>query len=140
MDEKPVILCIDDQQENLRIRTLLLELFGCATVAVADYRSALKAVTEQKIDLILIDYHLADGRNGEEIARDVRVIRPHLPLVMLTGDSNIPGSARACVDAVLVKGASDPKTLLATIERLLPHSKLKPRRENILPDRSSKAS
>lgn len=128
MGSKPVILCIDDQAENLKVRTMLLQLFGCSTIAVPDYHSALRAVTEQHVDLLLIDYHLAAGETGEDIARDVRVMRPDLPLIMLTGDAKLPVSARDSVDAVLVKGASDPKTLLDTIDRLLPGAKLRPRR------------
>lgn len=127
MGSKPVILCIDDQTDNLKIRTTLLELFGCTTIAVPDHHSALRAVTEQHVDLLLIDYHLAAGETGEDIARDVRVMRPDLPLIMLTGDTKVPDSARDSVDAVLLKGASDPKTLLDTIEGLLPGAKLRPR-------------
>ena len=90
MPGKPRVLCVDDQETNLTIRTLLLQRFGCDTIAVADHHSALKALTEDQVDLMLIDYHLAGNTTGEEIARDVRALRPEIPLVMLTGTPGFP--------------------------------------------------
>ena len=138
MPKRPKILCIDDRIENLRIRAMLLEQFGCETIAVQDHQSALKAVSENEIDLLLIDYHLAGGQNGEDIARDVRVMHPEIPLIMLTGDGKLPDSACECVDAVLIKGASDPGTLLDTIQKLLPAAELRPRRPMLVPERVAK--
>ena len=132
MAKKPKILCVDDQVENLRVRAMLLEQFGCEVVEVQDHQSALREVSEDSIDLIVIDYHLARGQTGEEIARDVRVMRPELPLIMLTGDSKLPDSAAECVDAVLIKGSSNPRALLELIEKLVPGAQLRPRRDHII--------
>ncbi len=131
MPKKPRILCVDDQVENLRVRAMLLEQFGCEVVEVRDHQSTLRQVTEDStgIDLIVIDYHLAHGETGEKIARDVRVMRPKLPLIMLTGDSKLPDSAAQRVDAVLIKGASNPRALLELIEELVPGAQLKPRHD-----------
>lgn len=129
MAKKPRILCVDDQVENLRVRAMLLEQFGCEVVQVQDHQSALREVTEDNIDLAVIDYHLARGQTGEEIARDVRVIHPEIPLIMLTGDWKLPDSAAECVDAVLIKGASNPRALLTLIERLIPGTQLRPRHD-----------
>jgi CheY-like chemotaxis protein len=130
--KKPKILCVDDQVENLRVRAMLLEQFGCEVVEAQDHQSALREVSEDSIDLIVIDYHLARGQTGEEIARDVRVMRPELPLIMLTGDSKLPDSAAECVDAVLIKGSSNPRALLELIEKLVPGAQLRPRRDHII--------
>ncbi len=135
MPHKPKILCIDDLAENLRIRTMLLEQFGCETIAVPDHQSALRVVSETPVDLLVIDYHLADGQTGEEIARDVRAMRPDIPLIMLTGDSRLPQSACDCVDAVLIKGAANPTALLDLIEKLVPDAALRPRRPMLIADR-----
>jgi CheY-like chemotaxis protein len=126
MAGKPTILCVDDRIDNARIRVMLLEQFGCAGLAVTDGTSALRVLKEQPIDLIIIDYHLV-GETGEDVARDVRVLWPKLPLIMLTGDSKLPESARASVDEVLIKG-SNPGMLLDAIRRLLPESEMKARR------------
>ena len=128
MSRKPRVLCVDDQPTNLKIRASLLEQFGCQVISAQDHQSALKALTENDIDVLLIDYHLSGSATGEDIARDVRVVRPDVPMVMLSGDPNIPESARQCVNAVLVKGVSDPTDLLDLIRKLVPHAELRSHR------------
>jgi CheY-like chemotaxis protein len=120
MSGKPKILCVDDKVDNLRIRAMLLEQFGCETIIAPDHTSALRAFTESSIDLVLLDYHLARGETGEELARDLRVMCPKLPIIMLTGDVQLPLSAAQNVDAVLIKGMSSPQALLDLIDKLLP--------------------
>lgn len=128
MTGKPTILCVDDQILNLQIRAMMLEQFGCRALTAPDHQSALRAISEEEVDLVVIDYHLANGETGEEVARDVRVMRPQLPLIMLTGDSRLPQSACDCVDEVIIKGASDPRALFDLIQKLLPDAELRPRR------------
>lgn len=128
---KPRILCLDDQAQNLSVRKFLLEQFGCEVVTVTDSSTCLRLVAEEPFDLTLLDYHLAEPVTGEDVARDIAVLFPNMPLVMLTGDAKIPESARASVDEVLIKGSSGPTELLDTIERLLPGRRIKPRRHPV---------
>lgn len=111
----------------------MLEQFGCEAITAPDGAAALQLLASQSIDLMLIDYHLADGETGEEIAREVRQRWPKVPMIMLTGDSKLPDSAIAAVDEVIIKG-TNPRILLDTIEKLLPEGKLKPRREMLIPE------
>jgi CheY-like chemotaxis protein len=129
---KPTVLCVDDQLPNLRIRTMLLEQFGCNTLVAEDHLSALRALDKNQVDLVIIDYHLAHGETGEEVARDIRIMHPHLPLIMLTGDNSIPESAAVMVDAVVIKGVSNPKALLDLVEKLVPDAALRPRRDMLI--------
>jgi CheY-like chemotaxis protein len=128
MARKPAILCVDDQVANLSIRMRMLEMFGCETIAAYDHQSALHIVTERPVDLVLIDYHLGNGETGDAIAHDVRVLRPEIPLIMLTGDSHLPDHLAALVDAVLIKGVTNPGALLDLIQELLPKAELRPHR------------
>lgn len=139
MPKKPAVLCVDDQAPNLRIRIMLLEQFGCTAVPADGHHTALRAVAERDFDLVIIDYHLANGETGEELARDLRVMHPQLPLVMLTGDVSLPASAREVVDAVLIKGASNPGALFELIERLVPDAALVPRKTMLVGNPSKKA-
>jgi CheY-like chemotaxis protein len=125
MAKKPKILCVDDLEENLQIRTLLLQQFGCETLVAHDHTSAIQMTSQEQPDLLLIDYHLANGETGEEVARDVRVISPNVPLIMLSGDPKLPISAHECVDAVLTKGTDGPGELLWAIRRLLPNADIR---------------
>ena len=140
MSGRPTILCVDDQPTNLQIRAMMLEQFGCRALTALDHRSALQIIAEDAVDLAIIDYHLSNGETGEVVARDVRVMRPRLPIIMLTGDSRLPQSACEAVDEVLIKGAGNPRTLFELIEKLLPTAVLNPRHVMLFgapPDRST---
>jgi CheY-like chemotaxis protein len=140
MSRKPTVLCVDDRADNLLIRKLMLEQFGCKVVAVNDSRSCVNALRENRVDLVLIDYHLAEKTNGEDLAREIRKDRPSLPLIMLTGDPKVPESVRESVDAVLIKGAGSPKDLLDLIQDLVPDACLRGRSEHTLPTTTPKAT
>ncbi len=131
---KPRILCLDDQPQNLSVRKMLLEQFGCEVVTVTDSSTCLHLLVQEPFDLVVLDYHLAEPVTGEDVAGDIATLRPGMPRVMLTGDPKIPESARASVDEVLIKGLSGPAELLDAIERLLPKSRIKPRRHWPLPE------
>jgi len=133
MGGKPTILCVDDLEMNLQVRVLLLQQFGCHTLSATNAGTALRIAADEPLDLVVIDYHLAHGETGEQVARDVRVMKPHVPLVMLTGDAHLPDSARECVDAVLTKGQSSPAELFDIIRRLLPDAELRPLRPMLIP-------
>ena len=137
---KPRILCLDDKPENLRVRKFLLEQFGCEVATVTTSSACLHLIVQEHFDLALLDYHLGEGVTGEDVARDIAVLYPGMPLVMLTGDPAIPKSAWECVDAVVIKGANGPAELLDTIQQLLPGSRIKPRHHSILPVPVSRTS
>lgn len=131
-EKDPRILCLDDHPDNLRIRKMLLEKFGCEVITVTSSQECLRIAAAEPLDLILLDYHLGGSLNGEEVALDLHTTLPNLPLVMLTGDPNVPQSVRGCVDALLIKGQSNPGDLLRTIQDLLPDYDLRQRHESIV--------
>ena len=131
--KRPKILCLDDQPANLLVRKMLLEQFGCEVAAVHDAQACLRAATNERFDLALLDYHLAEPVTGEDLARDLRICAPQMRLVILTGDPKLPETAVKSVDAVLIKGAGGPEGLLQIISDLLPDCTLKPRREPFFP-------
>jgi DNA-binding NtrC family response regulator len=130
---KPRILCLDDQPEMLWAHKLLLEEFGCEVATASESSACLRLVEQASFDLVLLDYRLAEKVTGEDVARDIAALFPELPLVMFTGESTLPQSARECVDEVLIKGAGGPRRLLDTIQRFVPRSRIKPQRASILP-------
>jgi CheY-like chemotaxis protein len=133
MKKTPRILCLDDKPANLLVRKRLLEQFGCEVVAVHTSQACLQAATQEHFDMAFLDYHLAEGPTGEDVAHDLRVCAPDVVLVMLTGDPGLPESAVRSVDAVLTKGLSGPEQLLQLIKDLVPDCALKPRREWLVP-------
>ena len=131
MSEVPLILCVDDQQANLEIRVLLLRQFGCEVLTANDHASALQILAVNPVDLMFVDFHLAPGTTGEEIADDIRLLRPEVRLVMLTGDPRVPETVQRKFDAVLIKGTCNPGDLWQIIQGMVPQKKLLPRRASL---------
>ena len=111
------ILCVDDQEAGLEIRKLLLESLGYSVITVATGAEAVETLRREPVDLAILDYRLADA-TGEEVANLLKHDHPELPILLLSGYPSVPESARAAVDAFVVKG--DPTdAFLRTIESLL---------------------
>jgi len=78
------VLCIDDEPEIVDGMRMLLERWGCRVDTALDAGQALAAA---RPDLILADYHLAEGVDGVAVAR--RVCAHHdaaIPVILLTAD------------------------------------------------------
>lgn len=140
MARKPRVLCVDDRVENLLIRKIMLETYGCEVTAVHDADACLNSLQHGASDLVLIDYHLAGSGNGEDLARTIRKQQPQLPLIMLTGDPQVPSSAKESVDILLIKGDSSPGDLLDAIQKLLPEATIKTRHSTDRSEITPKAS
>src|SRR5437879_3450864 len=76
------ILVIDDNAEvRLGVRRVL-ERAGCAVIAVADRRSALRRLASLKADLVICD--IGEERNGGPTLRDIGHIDPEMRMLVLS--------------------------------------------------------
>jgi CheY-like chemotaxis protein len=115
----PRILCVDDRVPSLEVRRTLLTLAGYDVLIASDPPSALDITGKVEVDLVILDYNFPGQMSGEELAHKLRAANPALPLIMLSGVPDLPDSAAASVDVLMMKGAGRPTELLETIERLL---------------------
>ena len=86
MPEKPSeILIVDDNPENLRVLSAVLEREGYAVRVATTGAQALESIEAQQPDLLLLDLHLP-GMNGLEVARAIRrdATRQSMPIVFLS--------------------------------------------------------
>ncbi len=102
--------------------------FGCLlrklghTVDEAESGSAGLAMLRQKpVDLVMTDL-MMPGLTGWDVARHVKAIHPHLPVVLVTGGAHmIPPDQpeRRCVDAILAKpcGVAEMQTAIGALTR-----------------------
>jgi DNA-binding NtrC family response regulator len=114
---RPRVLCVDDDPNHLQISVELLRQIGCAAIPAHNRRSALRSARATDIDLCITDYHLKNGETGQDVARDIRVVRPRAAVILFTGDPEIAASARDSFDAVLIKGQGDISVLLEVVDR-----------------------
>lgn len=83
------ILIIDDSQDDQDLYSRALE--KCPShyriLAVADGDAGIEQVRNKAFACVLLDYSLP-GYNGIEVLKQIRQLRPFLPVVMLTGQGN----------------------------------------------------
>jgi CheY-like chemotaxis protein len=115
------LLSVDDEPMVLVTRRAILEISGFEVLNAASGREALQSIARQHIDLAIIDYRMPDV-DGGVLARELKRLRPLLPIIMVSG-GQVDEESRACVDRFLTK-AQSPVRLLREIERVLGSSRL----------------
>src|SRR5678816_4347663 len=86
--EPPRVLLVDDDATILAMVGEFLEGRGLATVRAANGAEALARLTEGGLSAAVIDLGLP-GMDGIELSRRVRLARPDLPLIILTGQGRL---------------------------------------------------
>jgi CheY-like chemotaxis protein len=112
---RPVVLCVDDEVNGLEARKLLLEHKGYGTLIATNGREGLALFANNVVDAVILDYQMP-GMNGDVVARRMKQIKPHVPVLLLSG-YEFPVH-NDWVDAFVSKG-EPPATLLATVHDLL---------------------
>ena len=91
------ILFVDDEFSVTRLASIILPRYGIAVVTENDSRKALAIFREcaQEFDLLVTDQTMP-GLTGVDLAREVLLIRPDLPVIMCTGYSEAVSPEEAC--------------------------------------------
>jgi DNA-binding response OmpR family regulator len=96
-----LILLVDDDVMGRSVRKLVLEANGHLVLATGEAHLAMRALTSEPIRLVILDYFL-DGIMGTELARQMRLVEPDLPILLLSASSDVPEGTEY-VDAYLSK-------------------------------------
>jgi CheY-like chemotaxis protein len=101
----PTILCIDDQEQGLFVRKMVLQREGYSVLTATNGALGLQLIEQhEEIDAVVLDYRMT-GVDGEAVASAIKRRRPDIPIVMLSGyASELPKRALKLVDAVVEKG------------------------------------
>jgi CheY-like chemotaxis protein len=81
------VLTVDDNATNQRIMDLQLEAWGMTAVAASGAAEALKLAAQRPFDVALIDLQMPDV-DGVELARQLRRLRPGMPLLLLSSSGH----------------------------------------------------
>jgi CheY-like chemotaxis protein len=115
-NHKATILCIDDDGAGLDARKELLEISGYEVLTAQSGEQGLGLFASYPIDAVVIDYKMP-GMNGDRVATQMRCVKPNVPILMLSGYSELPVNELS-VDAFLSK--DEPwSTVILTLDRLL---------------------
>ena len=114
-----IVLCVDDEDLQLRMRTALFESAGYEVLPAQSATAAMEIFRSSKVDAVVMDYWLSgkDG-NGTAVAEEMKRLRPQIPVLILSGLGSLPGES-AIVDLWLSKGNIDPGDLVAEVQRLI---------------------
>jgi CheY-like chemotaxis protein len=97
-----LILCIDDDDGVLSFHRALLERRGHEVLTAASARQGLQLAEACPIAAVIVDYHMPE-MYGHEVATEIKRIRPHIPIVMVSSDDAIPEHVLSAVDAFVSK-------------------------------------
>ena len=115
------VMYVDDDQALVFLVQRLLRRRGYRVSGFSDPHAALIALREQPhdYDLVVTDYNMP-GFSGVELLREVRQIRPELPVALASGyvTPDIESAALEAGARALIHKPNDVDELCATVDRL----------------------
>src|SRR5205085_9680365 len=101
MRPKRTILCVDDNEQSLSIRKVMLETRGYRVVTCTSGRDAVQVFKNGGIDLVLSDLVMPDF-DGAKLVQAVKEVSPETPAILFSGKIRVYEDTRA--DVFLPKG------------------------------------
>ena len=107
LSSKDTILCVDEDEELLRLRKSVLEDAGYAVLMATTGARALELLTDTQVSLVLSG-HMIRATTGNALAAEMKRIKPEVPVVLYCGA--LPDSL-AFVDGFINNEESRPNFL-----------------------------
>ncbi len=108
------VLVLDDETENLQLRTAILRKNGYDVLPAISIDEAMQFF--DRTDIAVLDYHLGAGEFGTEAAALLRRRRPHIPIIILS--ATLERSFGGVEDMHLLKGFNSIQDLLNALKLL----------------------
>jgi CheY-like chemotaxis protein len=114
------ILLIDDNRNGLLARKSVLVEHGYDVEAYSSPVEALTRFQEQSYDLVITDYRMPKI-NGTELIAEMRLIRPEIPVILISGVVDVLGLDEKTTGAntVIPKSSTEVTHLIRAAKRLL---------------------
>jgi CheY-like chemotaxis protein len=114
MRPKKVILCVDDNEQELSVLKFMLETNGYRVLSAISGKDAVAAFSDNSVDLVLADYAMPQ-MNGNQLVDRLKQIASHVPMILL-GDPQRMGGEIHGADALLAKKNCSSQELLERIK------------------------
>lgn len=119
-----VILCVDDEEIPRTLRQMVLVRQGYTVLAAVSAAEALDLLDRYHVDLVLTD-QMMPGTLGTELAKKLRISRPSLPIILVSGVNEIPDDA-VFADRFVSKVEGPEALFRSIIEVLAQYSQIAP--------------
>ncbi|MGP8251074.1 MAG: response regulator [Terracidiphilus sp.] len=113
MRPKKVILCVDDNEQELSILKFLLSTHGYKVVSAATGQEAIGVFSGLQVDLVLASYGMPQMNGGQLVDR-LKRIAPSVPMILL-GDPQAANQIHVA-DAMVARKNCSPLELLERIK------------------------
>jgi DNA-binding response OmpR family regulator len=101
LKQNSLILYVDDHRDKLDRWRMLLENEGYRVLTAAD-ADAMQLFISQPVDEVILDYQMP-GITGDVMAREMKTLKPDVPILMLSGGRRLSEEQLNSVDAFLLK-------------------------------------
>ena len=127
------ILAIDDDEVFLKSIEKFLSISDFRIITVSNPLKSLELIREEKFDCVLTDVKMP-GMSGVELQKEILKIQPELPIVAISGQSNIPIAIEMIKNGTydFLEKPVDEEKLLVTIKNAVMKHLLKEENKNIL--------
>ncbi|MGD0547740.1 MAG: response regulator [Terracidiphilus sp.] len=114
MRPKKIILCVDDNEQELSVLKFMLSTNGYRVVSASNGLEAIGIFSETSVDLVLAD-HAMPQMTGCQLVERLKQIAAHVPMIVLGDPQRMAGEMHAA-DALLAKKNCSPQDLLERIK------------------------
>ncbi|MCL5023445.1 MAG: response regulator [Nitrospirae bacterium] len=111
------LLIIDDEEEKCRLYREELQDEGYEILTATSGKKGIELFKKESPDLVTLDIWMSQKDEGINLLRQMKEIRPWVPIVMLTAYDFRDDFAIWCADAYIVK-SSDLSELKGTLKNL----------------------
>jgi CheY-like chemotaxis protein len=115
---RKTVLCAEDDEEQLTSRKMVFESAGFDVLLARSGAEALQLFQAHSVDAVVLDYWMPRMK-GLSVAREMKQLRPNIPILVLSGFSSLPDETIGIVDTWLQKRDVEPGELLAEVNRLM---------------------
>ncbi len=117
MKPKRTILCVDDNEQSLSHRKIMLETRGYRVASFLRGEDALERFATGGIDLLIADMAMP-GLDGPQLIAKIKSLSPHTPAILISSKVRIYDHDSQA-DVFLTKGMYSPADLLEKVRLLL---------------------
>lgn len=115
MRPKKVILCVDDNEQDLSVLKFMLSTNGYRVLAANNGQEAIAMFGDHPVDLVLAD-HAMPQMNGDQLIRRLKQMAAHIPMLLMGDPQKMEGQLHAA-DALVSKKNYSPMELLECIKQ-----------------------